>query len=1351
NITKATASVLGAWNYGYGAGINGHSSLASVTRPDGSQWTYGHSGSLITTKHNDQDDYKPPLQHCQDVGTPWMNTGTFTYTVGAPSGATATYQFTYLRHYRNYVPKSCNYGYPYNDYPADVTYFDNFSITSKTITGVGLPTMAWSYNVGGVSSDESNGSPGYYWSPVPAPPDWNADSYIPPDGCTTCGLTHTTTVTGPSSIIMYSFGMNFGRNEGQLLDTEVDDLSSHVLKTTTSTYVSDDDAPNEPFPDIAGKTLLSINIHPMGNRVRPVEATQIVQDGATFTTDTNSFDAFARATSETGVGSNSKTITTGYADDLSLWVLGLTTSTTVNGTTASSTDYDSLDRPLHSYAFGKLISTKAWHAADHTPQSGTLSSVTDGDNNKTTLSNWYRGIPQSVAYADGTSQSALVNDAGWISSVTDENHYTTSYTYDTMGRVSNIAYPTGDDVVWNPTQVSFAPVNSIEYSIPAGHWKQTIQTGAGKTVTFFDALWRPLVTETLDTNNVLGTLSQTVKRYDAGGRAIFVSYPLSNTALNYATYNTGTHTSYDALDRVTEVDQDSELNPSTLKTITQYLTGFQTKVTDPRGYATTTSYVTYGAPDTSQPAQVTYANGDYATITRDVFGKPIWLKRNGTGYEFFVYDDHQQLCKRSAMGIVDFYAYDGAGNLVWGGSGLNENGNNICDDVTQANAGTHLVTRTYDQRNRLKTLSFHDGNGNQSLTYTPDGLTSQIATTNIANGVSTTTINSYLYDRRRLMSGEGVSVGSQFNWAVGYGYDANGHLSTRYTPSGQTYSYQPDALGRPTQLGIQNVNTYVYNISYYPNGHLAEFDWNNGLTHQATENLRGLPSELEDFNGSNIQMELTYAYDHDGDPTTIGDITRARNATLQYDSLDRLSSALLAYVNLSTPTTYAYDALGQITQTALGTHTQTFTYGTSVGRPDELYSVTDSQTGTTSYTYDAQGNLATRNSAVNYTFDYGNHLRGVGSYEFGYAYDGYGRRVQQTNSSGTINSFYDHTGQLIYQQGRDGSAYDYLYLQGHLVAIRDYNSQGVAVRMRYQDTDAEGSIIRQTDSSGNQYPYGGAGPVYNAWGQQIGGLVQDGPGYTGHVMDQSTSLIYMQQRYYDPTVMHFLSMDPVDASNADGSNLDRYWYANDNPYRYTDPDGRCAPGMCIRSEGGIRTPDPCEFDPCLATAPSAQKQALQHMSYHDASVQNGDETNESKFVMNDSGGITEKTQDGCYFGGDCGFTKTEATRGSLFGHTHVYPPISTGAHQSRILQLTRDEPGPGDAGPLLWNKTSAIFTPGGYKYLIEGTPAAPHLSYLGGGNPKFGMFVEKTWKPNMKTPEIENIIEQQYLNQNQPN
>jgi RHS repeat-associated protein len=58
------------------------------------------------------------------------------------------------------------------------------------------------------------------------------------------------------------------------------------------------------------------------------------------------------------------------------------------------------------------------------------------------------------------------------------------------------------------------------------------------------------------------------------------------------------------------------------------------------------------------------------------------------------------------------------------------------------------------------------------------------------------------------------------------------------------------------------------------------------------------------------------------------------------------------------------------------------------------------------------------------------------------------------------------------------------------------------------------------------------------------------------VNDADTGLVYMQQRYYDPIAGRFLSQDPVTTDAATGSAFNRYAYAQNNPYRYTDPDGR---------------------------------------------------------------------------------------------------------------------------------------------------------------------------------------------------
>jgi len=83
---------------------------------------------------------------------------------------------------------------------------------------------------------------------------------------------------------------------------------------------------------------------------------------------------------------------------------------------------------------------------------------------------------------------------------------------------------------------------------------------------------------------------------------------------------------------------------------------------------------------------------------------------------------------------------------------------------------------------------------------------------------------------------------------------------------------------------------------------------------------------------------------------------------------------------------------------------------------------------------------------------------------------------------------------------------------------------------------------------------------YAPFGETFAPTVIDGTGYTGHVMDQATGLTYMQQRYYDPQIGRFLSTDPIPSDPTSGANFNSYWYANNNPYRFTDPDGRQAQG-----------------------------------------------------------------------------------------------------------------------------------------------------------------------------------------------
>ncbi len=104
----------------------------------------------------------------------------------------------------------------------------------------------------------------------------------------------------------------------------------------------------------------------------------------------------------------------------------------------------------------------------------------------------------------------------------------------------------------------------------------------------------------------------------------------------------------------------------------------------------------------------------------------------------------------------------------------------------------------------------------------------------------------------------------------------------------------------------------------------------------------------------------------------------------------------------------------------------------------------------------------------------------------------------------------------------------------------------------YVYTDAQGTPLAKADASGTII----ATFDYAPYGSQALGTPPSGPGYTGHVNDPDTGLVYMQARYYDPVVGRFLSVDPVGPSPGNLFHFNRYDYADNNPIGNIDPDGR---------------------------------------------------------------------------------------------------------------------------------------------------------------------------------------------------
>ena len=132
-----------------------------------------------------------------------------------------------------------------------------------------------------------------------------------------------------------------------------------------------------------------------------------------------------------------------------------------------------------------------------------------------------------------------------------------------------------------------------------------------------------------------------------------------------------------------------------------------------------------------------------------------------------------------------------------------------------------------------------------------------------------------------------------------------------------------------------------------------------------------------------------------------------------------------------------------------------------------------------------------------------------------------------------------------------------------LVAALAASGAQAQTTVEYIHTDALGSPVAVTDASGNVIERS----EYAPYGELLNRPQTDGPGYTGHVQDASTGLTYMQQRYYDPGVGRFLSVDPVEADPHSGGLFNRYMYAANNPYTFIDPDGRCTGSRIENGDG----------------------------------------------------------------------------------------------------------------------------------------------------------------------------------------
>ncbi|WP_363796440.1 RHS repeat-associated core domain-containing protein [Lysobacter firmicutimachus] len=509
----------------------------------------------------------------------------------------------------------------------------------------------------------------------------------------------------------------------------------------------------------------------------------------------------------------------------------------------------------------------------------------------------------------------------------------------------------------------------------------------------------------------------------------------------------------------------------------------------------------------------------------------------------YVYDAQQRLCKviepETGATVTD---YDGEGNVAWSASGLNLPATDNCNR-SEAAASGRVVSRTYDARNRLKDLAFPDGRGNQRWEYTPDGLASKVVTYNEPdNGAPVE--NHYSYNKRRLLIGEAVAQPGSHRWDLGYGYDRIGNPASQVYPTGLAVTFEPDALGQPKRVSSPGA-VYASQIDYYPNGGMQRFVYGNGVVHTMSQNLRQLPQRSTDAG----VIDLETVYDANGNVGAIYDRARGDNysRTMEYDGLDRLKSAGSCSFGGDCWHRFSYDAQDNLRSWILP------------GVKDYAAYVYDQKSRLTNIRntagesvvgigYDDQGNVDNKNGQA-YVFDLGNRLRKVVGKE-SYVYDAHGRRVAslRDESDPRLLSLYSYGGLPLYTEEPQKQLRTVnIYLRGSLLA--SHANDGI----RYQHTDALGSPVAASDEAGGVV----ARTLYDPFGSVIGSAVYDGIGFAGHIADGPTGLVQMQQRYMDPDVGRFLSVDPLGVDARLGNGFNRYSYAVNNPYRFTDPDGRC--------------------------------------------------------------------------------------------------------------------------------------------------------------------------------------------------
>ncbi len=717
---------------------------------------------------------------------------------------------------------------------------------------------------------------------------------------------------------------------------------------------------------------------------------------------------------------------------------------------------------------------------------------------------------------------------GVVKSVTDANDATSTTTYDSLARPLQVknaynqivtVYSYSDDFR-TKTTTNAADLFKTEYIDGLGRKYKTVSNGEDgtsqkniSTEVFYNA--RGLVDrESLPhyENEGGNNISYVRYRYDLRGR-------IRETISDFVTPMTSTG----------EIGDYSQIINKDAVSKISYINPLYTETTDPLGHRKGILKDVFG--NIVEVTEFT-SNGVFKTKYEYDIKNNLTKTTDNQGNVTQVFYD--TLGRKTKMIDPDMgewsYEYDLIGNLI-----------------RQADAKGQVLEFKYDALNRLE-KKFTQG---QDLTiYHYDETAYYDAVTKqekrkpncigrLSRAVDRSDSTEFFYDKqgREVMS---VKTIDGVSYAVSRAYDILDRLTKLKYPDGETVSYSYDENSGLLEK-VEGTRLYVKDIAYNAQGQIKAIQYGNkaNTIYAYGQDLR--LSRIYTQRDAPLQ-DLNYAFDKNGNLTTLTDKIRNNTRTYAYDDLGRLTEAH----NLPGEHTefhYRYDSIGNMIDKSDIGH---MAYGQNAG-PHALTSA-----GGYSYQYDANGNMIVGKNNKTFGYDVENRLLEVNESGIitAFAYDGDGGLVKVTSLRGAagseaISTFYVGS---LYEKESDSSFKKHIYAGSNKVATVESTGS-----INYFHSDHLGSSSVITDASGKQVSH----YEYTPYGTlaQTEGADTTRYKFTGKQLFDSIGLYHYGARFYDPEIGRFITADTIVQAPYDPQSLNRYSYCRNNPINYVDPTG----------------------------------------------------------------------------------------------------------------------------------------------------------------------------------------------------